>query len=99
MDSAATSIIDVHTLHRSFGSREAVAGISSCVRRGEILGLLGPNGAGKSTTIRMLTGKIDSSRGSATMAGYDVVTERTALKHALALSFKSRACMSAFPPG
>jgi ABC-2 type transport system ATP-binding protein len=58
-------MIEVYDLHRSFGTREAVKGVSFHVTRGEIFGLLGPNGAGKSTTIRMLTGQINPTKGSA----------------------------------
>lgn len=83
-------MIEAHALHRSFGPREAVAGISFCVRRGEIFGLLGPNGAGKTTTIRMLTGQIDPSKGSATVAGYDVVTERAQLKARIGVVFQEQ---------
>lgn len=66
-------MIEVHDLHRTFGTREAMAGISFCAQRGEIFGLLGPNGASKSTTIRMLTGQINPDKGSASVAGCDVV--------------------------
>ena len=83
-------MIDVHALHRSFGTREAVAGISFSVRRGEIFGLLGPNGAGKTTTIRMLTGQIDPSKGSASVAGYDVVKERAQLKTRIGVVFQEQ---------
>ena len=84
------SMIEVHNLHRSFGVREAVAGISFCVPRGEIFGLLGPNGAGKTTTIRMLTGQIDPDRGSASVAGYDVVKERARLKTHIGVVFEDQ---------
>ncbi len=80
-------MIEVHDLHRSFGTREAVAGISFSVPRGEIFGLLGPNGAGKSTTIRMLTCQINPTKGSATVAGCDVVKERTRLKTRIGIVF------------
>ena len=83
-------IIEAHDLHRSFGAREAVAGISFCVQRGEIFGLLGPNGAGKTTTIRMLTGQIDPSKGSASVAGYDVVKERAQLKTRIGVVFEEQ---------
>jgi ABC-2 type transport system ATP-binding protein len=83
-------MIEAHDLHRSFGTREAVAGISFCVRRGEIFGLLGPNGAGKTTTIRMLTGQIDPSKGSASVAGYDVVKERAQLKTRIGVVFEDQ---------
>ena len=83
-------MIEAHDLHRSFGAREAVAGISFCVRRGEIFGLLGPNGAGKTSTIRMLTGQIDPSKGSASVAGYDVVKERAQLKTRIGVVFEDQ---------
>ncbi len=85
-----TYMIEAHDLHRSFGAREAVAGISFCVRRGEIFGLLGPNGAGKTTTIRMLTGQIDPSKGSASVAGFDVVKERAQLKTRIGVVFEEQ---------
>ncbi len=85
-----TSMIEVHNLYRTFGTREAVAGISFCVRRGEIFGLLGPNGAGKTTTIRMLTGQINPSKGSASVAGYDVVKQRTPLKKHIGVVFEDQ---------
>jgi ABC-2 type transport system ATP-binding protein len=66
-------MIEAVNLKRSFKDKEAVAGVSLRVSRGEIFGLLGPNGAGKTTTIRMLTGQIDPSEGTATVAGCDVV--------------------------
>ena len=82
-----TCMIEVHDLHRSFGTRKAVAGISFSVPRGEIFGLLGPNGAGKSTTIRMLTGQINPDKGSASVAGCDVVRERQQLKVRIGIVF------------
>ena len=83
-------MIQAHALYRSFGTREAVAGISFSVRRGEIFGLLGPNGAGKTTTIRMLTGPIDPSKGGATVAGCDVVKERAQLKTRIGVVFQEQ---------
>lgn len=73
-------MIEARDLRRSFKNNEAVRGISFSVRRGEIFGLLGPNGAGKTTTIRMLTGQIIPSSGSATVAGCDVVRNHQQLK-------------------
>lgn len=73
-------MIEAVDLRRTFKNKEAVAGISFCVRRGEIFGLLGPNGAGKTTTIRMLTGQIVPSAGRAIVAACDVVHDRQQLK-------------------
>lgn len=59
-------------LTRRFGDFVAVDQISFSIRPGEIWGFLGPNGAGKSTTIRMLTGILDPSEGSAEVLGFDI---------------------------
>ncbi|MFN0178523.1 MAG: ABC transporter ATP-binding protein [Gemmatimonadales bacterium] len=60
-------------LRKAFGEMVAVAGLDLEVRRGEIFGLLGPNGSGKTTTIRMLTGLLEPTAGTAIVAGIDVV--------------------------
>ncbi|MBA2284547.1 MAG: ABC transporter ATP-binding protein [Ktedonobacteraceae bacterium] len=83
-------MIEARDLRRTFGTKEAVAGISFSVRRGEIFGLLGPNGAGKTTTIRMLTGQIDPSGGSASVAGCDVVKGRAQLKECIGVVFEAQ---------
>ncbi len=83
-------MIEADDLRRSFGAKEAVAGISFSVRRGEIFGLLGPNGAGKTTTIRLLTGQIDPSGGGARVAGCDVVKERAHLKERIGVVFEEQ---------
>jgi ABC-2 type transport system ATP-binding protein len=68
-------MIRVNDLSKNFGDRRAVDGLNFEARQGEILGFLGPNGAGKTTTMRMLTGYMPPSSGSATIAGYDIVNE------------------------
>ena len=83
-------MIEAYDLRRSFGNKEAVAGISFTCRRGEIFGLLGPNGAGKTTTIRMLTGQIDPTGGCAIVAGCDVVKERARLKERIGVVFEDQ---------
>lgn len=67
-------------LHRRFGPVQAVNGISFGIRPGEIVGFLGPNGAGKSTTMRILTGLLRASSGSAWIRGRCVATERDEVK-------------------
>jgi ABC-2 type transport system ATP-binding protein len=61
----------VHDLHKRYGRREAVKGVSFTVEPGEIVGLLGPNGAGKTTTLECLVGLRDPDRGEITIAGFD----------------------------
>ncbi|MCU0771175.1 MAG: ATP-binding cassette domain-containing protein [Verrucomicrobia bacterium] len=68
-------MISVQNLSKNFGSKKAVDNVSFRVERGEVLGFLGPNGAGKSTTMRMITGFIPPSGGSATVGGHDVVND------------------------
>ncbi|MBI3025291.1 MAG: ATP-binding cassette domain-containing protein, partial [Candidatus Tectomicrobia bacterium] len=68
-------MIRVEGLTKFYGSVPAVEDISFRVKRGEILGFLGPNGAGKSTTMRILTGFMPPTSGSAWVADMNV-TER-----------------------
>ena len=67
-------------LSKSFRERAAVDGISFRVRRGCFFGFLGPNGAGKSTTIKMLTGLLRPSGGTARVEGHSIADERMAIK-------------------
>jgi len=66
------TIVEARDLHKTFGDREAVRGVSLTIRSGEIYGLLGPNGAGKSTTINMLATYLAPTSGTATVAGMPV---------------------------
>lgn len=68
-------MIDVQNLTKRFSGRTAVNGISFQVQPGEIVGFLGPNGAGKSTTMRMLTGYLPPTSGSAAINGHDVFND------------------------
>jgi ABC-2 type transport system ATP-binding protein len=65
-------LIEVEHLTKSYGQARAVNDISFQVEKGEILGFLGPNGAGKTTTMRVLTGYLPATNGTARIAGYDV---------------------------
>jgi ABC-2 type transport system ATP-binding protein len=66
------SMIEVQQLTKSYARHQAVRGISFHVDRGEIVGFLGPNGAGKTTTLRMLTGYLPPTSGTASIAGFDI---------------------------
>ena len=73
-------MLKVDNLKKNFGDFQAVKGISFSVGKGEVLGFLGPNGAGKSTTMRMITGFIPPSAGTATICGHDITTDPVAAK-------------------
>ncbi len=66
-------MIEVKNLTKYFGQKVAVNNISFSVDRGEVLGFLGPNAAGKSTTMRMITGFLTPSSGTAVIGGDDIV--------------------------
>jgi ABC-2 type transport system ATP-binding protein len=68
-----TEMVRLDELAKRFGPVHAVEEVSFGLERGEVLGFLGPNGAGKSTTMRMLTGFIPPSAGTASVMGFDVV--------------------------
>jgi ABC-2 type transport system ATP-binding protein len=68
-----TEMVRLDGLAKRFGPVHAVEEVSFGLERGEVLGFLGPNGAGKSTTMRMLTGFIPPSAGTASVMGFDVV--------------------------
>jgi ABC-2 type transport system ATP-binding protein len=68
-------MIQTHDLSKRFADLCAVEGVTLSVSSGQVLALLGPNGAGKTTTVRMLTSVLKPSRGSAVIAGYDVLSQ------------------------
>jgi ABC-2 type transport system ATP-binding protein len=72
--------IETRGLRREFGDVVAVEGLDLAVETGTFFGFLGPNGAGKSTTIKVLTGLLGPSSGSARILGNDVVTDSVAAK-------------------
>ena len=76
-------MLKVENLKKSFGDFQAVKGISFSVGKGEVLGFLGPNGAGKSTTMRMITGFIPPTSGTAAICGHDIINDPVGAKSAL----------------
>ncbi len=68
-------MIEVQHLTKRYGPFTAVDDVSFRAEKGEILGLLGPNGAGKTTTMRVLTGYMPATEGTATVAGHDVFAD------------------------
>ncbi|MBI5432272.1 MAG: ATP-binding cassette domain-containing protein [Planctomycetes bacterium] len=73
-------MIEIQNLTKRFGSFTAVDDVTFHVERGEVLGFLGPNGAGKSTTMKMLTGFLHPSSGTATVCGHDILADPIAVK-------------------
>ncbi len=86
--SASKPVIAASELNRSFGRTQAVRGVSFTVGEGEVFGFLGPNGAGKTTTISMLCTLLVPSSGQATVAGYDVIAQRTEVRRSIGLVFQ-----------
>ena len=68
-------MIHLQHLTKRFGAQTAMDDLSFEVPAGQILGFLGPNGAGKSTTLKMLTGMLDPTSGTATICGFDLLRQ------------------------
>jgi len=81
-------VIEAVDLTKRYGDLEAVKSVSFSVEPGETYGFLGPNGAGKSTTISMLCTLVRPSGGSASVAGFDVVRQRTEVRRQIGLVFQ-----------
>ncbi len=72
--------IEANRLTKQFGNFTAVDHISFQVKKGEIFGFLGANGAGKTTAIKMMSGLLQPTSGTATIAGYDILTQSKLIK-------------------
>ena len=70
-------------LRKVFGTFVAVEGLDLAIGRGEVFGLLGANGSGKTTTIRMLTGLLTPTAGTASVVGLDIRTEADAIRRTI----------------
>jgi ABC-2 type transport system ATP-binding protein len=68
-------VVQVENLTKFYGDVAAINGVTFAVEKGEILGFLGPNAAGKTTTMRIITGFMPPTSGTASVAGFDVVEE------------------------
>jgi ABC-2 type transport system ATP-binding protein len=78
-------MLEAKDLHKSYGAKAAVCGVSLAVAAGEIVGLLGPNGAGKSTTVAMLCGLASPDRGAVTIGGDAIVGDASPAKRRIGL--------------
>jgi ABC-2 type transport system ATP-binding protein len=76
----AQPAISVRALCKSFGNKEAVAGIDLDIGKGSLAGLVGPNGAGKTTSLSMMTGLLRPDRGTVLINGVSVWTDPVAAK-------------------
>jgi ABC-2 type transport system ATP-binding protein len=81
--------IEVHDLHKAYGSVEALRGVSFQVQRGEVFGLLGPNGAGKTTTVEILEGYRRRSAGHVRVLGHDPATRDRDLQQRVGIVLQS----------
>jgi ABC-2 type transport system ATP-binding protein len=76
-------MIEARGLSKRYGDLVAVDRVTFSVQPGEVVGFLGPNGAGKTTTMRMLTGFVPPTDGSATIAGHDIFEDPLAARRAV----------------
>lgn len=81
--------IEAQALTKRYGNLTAVRGLDFSIESGEVLGFLGPNGAGKSTTMKMLTGFLTPTSGTASINGHDIVND----------SLAARRCIGYLPEG
>ena len=91
-------MIELQNLKRNFGNRTAVDGVSFSVPDGQICGYLGPNGAGKTTTVKMLTGMIPPTSGTARISGYDVLENPIEVKNRIGYVPESGALYQSLTP-
>jgi ABC-2 type transport system ATP-binding protein len=85
----ATAAIEVRDLRKSYGTVEAVRGLSFEVERGEVFGLLGPNGAGKTTTVEILEGYRHRSAGDVAVLGHDPAERQRELHQRIGIVLQS----------
>ena len=76
-------MLEVSDISKVYGTRTVVDHVSFTVPKGEILGFLGPNGAGKTTTMRIITGYVPPTSGTAKVAGFDVQEQPLEVKRRL----------------
>ncbi|WP_216852772.1 ATP-binding cassette domain-containing protein [Phytoactinopolyspora halotolerans] len=80
-----TDAVAVQALTKSYGDKQALAGVDLTIPRGVVHGLLGPNGAGKTTMVRILATLLRPSTGHATVAGFDVLREPDEVRYRIGL--------------
>ena len=91
-------MIEVVDVAKTYGTKEALRGVSFTVRPGEATGYLGPNGAGKTTTIKMIAGLIRPTRGQARVCGFDVMASPLEVKRRIGYVPESAALYDTLTP-
>lgn len=87
MRGCVKALIKVENITKQFGTFKAVKDVSFEVEKGEIFGLLGENGAGKTTTLRMLATMLKPTNGTASMAGFDIISEPEKVRAKIGILF------------
>ncbi len=91
-------MIELKKLTRTYGDLTAVDDVTLSIPNGQICGYLGPNGAGKTTTVKMLTGMLEPSSGSALVAGFDIVQDSLEVKRRIGYVPESGALYESLTP-
>ncbi|MFI5216429.1 MAG: ABC transporter ATP-binding protein [Candidatus Limnocylindria bacterium] len=76
-------MIEARSLSKRYGDVKAVDAVTFSIAKGEVVGFLGPNGAGKTTTMRMLTGFLPPTDGTAVIAGHDIFDDSLAARRSI----------------
>jgi ABC-2 type transport system ATP-binding protein len=76
-------VIEARSLSKRYGDVKAVDAVTFSIAKGEVVGFLGPNGAGKTTTMRMLTGFLPPTDGTAVIAGHDIFDDSLAARRSI----------------
>ncbi len=92
-------MIEIDGLTKHYGRHTVVDDLSFRCESGEVLGFLGPNGAGKSTTMKMLTGFVAPSAGTASVCGHDIATDGLAARQKLGYLPEGAPCYAEMTPG
>src|ERR671929_485878 len=82
-------MIKIRSLVKKYGSHIAVDDLTLDINENEVFGLLGSNGAGKTTTIHMLATLLKPSSGSATVNGYDIVSQPSKVRSSIGIVFQA----------
>jgi ABC-2 type transport system ATP-binding protein len=91
-------VLELSGVRKVFGAFVAVDEVTMRLGRGQVLGFLGPNGAGKTTTVKMLTGLIKPTEGTASIAGFDVGSEPLEVKKRIGYVPESGALYQSLTP-